>query len=62
MALDRLPDLLYAYKEKQPRWLVALFFDQSTSMAWRNLIEGKPRYITTKKYENRPDIFDGGDF
>ena len=32
------------------------------NMAWRNLIEGHPRNISTKLFENRPDTFGGEDF
>jgi len=31
-------------------------------MASRNLIEGHPRNISTKLFENRPDTFGGEDF
>ena len=32
------------------------------NLAGRNLIEGHPRNISTKLFENRPDTFGGEDF
>ena len=32
------------------------------NMAWRNLIQGQPRYTSTKLFENRPYTFRGEDF
>ena len=31
-------------------------------LAWRNLIEGHPRNISTNLFENQPDTFGGEDF
>ena len=35
---------------------------QPINMAWRNLIEGHPRNISTKLFENQPDTFGVEDF
>ena len=60
MALDRSPDSFFFHLNHispAPRHSF-----RPINMARRNLIEGHPRIISTKLFENQPNTFGGEDF